>query len=60
MEIIVGIVIAVLLGVIIYLAYCLKREKENYAYKSKKMDRLEENSSAKIEELEEGNAGAES
>lgn len=36
MEIIVGIVIAVLLGVIIYLAYCLKREKENYAYKSKK------------------------
>lgn len=53
MEIIVGIVIAVLLGVIIYLAYCLKREKENYAYKSKKMDRLEENSSAKIEELEE-------
>lgn len=53
MKVAAGIIIIILLGVILYLVACLKREKSNYVYKSDKMDKLEENSSARIEELEE-------
>lgn len=52
MKVVAGSIIVVLVVVILYLVSCLKREKSNYAYKSSKMDNLEKNSSAKIEELE--------
>ncbi len=45
-------IILVLIGVIVFLVVRLKQEKGYYAYKSQKLDSVEENSSQKIKELE--------
>jgi len=52
MDIILIILIWLLIGVIIFLIARLKEEKAYYAYKSDKLERLEERSSEKIKELE--------
>jgi len=53
MEIILGILILLLIGVIIFLLMKLSRQKAYYAYKSDKLKKVEDDSTKKIQELEE-------
>lgn len=52
MKIVLIILLIILIGVIIYLVAQLTQEKAYYAYKSDKLNRMEESSTQKIKELE--------
>ncbi len=53
MEVIFGVLILFLIGVIIFLLIRLSRQKAYYSYKSDKLKRTEDDSAQKIQELEE-------
>lgn len=53
MEIMLVLLLVFLIGVIIFLVVRLHKEKAYYAYKSDKLDRVEETTTRKIKELEE-------